>query len=111
MSQRTHLDDFLRSRIIGGLECGCTQLEVSEKLINVHNVLFRLWQRFQDDGNVIRRYSTGHTRVETSIEDPYLTVTAKKTQMEHNIRPILSALLSHWYDSFNSESVQPIRED
>ncbi|GFS90456.1 transposable element Tcb1 transposase [Trichonephila clavipes] len=32
MAQRKHLDDFLRGRIIGGLECGRTQLEVSEEL-------------------------------------------------------------------------------
>ncbi|GFU11296.1 uncharacterized protein TNCV_1484471 [Trichonephila clavipes] len=29
MAQRKHLDDFLRGRIIGRLECGCTQLEIS----------------------------------------------------------------------------------
>ena len=32
MAQRRHLDDFLRGRIIGRLECGRTQLEVSEEL-------------------------------------------------------------------------------
>ncbi|GFT26780.1 uncharacterized protein TNCV_3709681 [Trichonephila clavipes] len=32
MEQRKHLDDFLRGRIIGRLEGGRTQLEVSEEL-------------------------------------------------------------------------------
>ncbi|GFW92412.1 uncharacterized protein TNCV_4920411 [Trichonephila clavipes] len=32
MAQKKHLDDFLRDRIIGRLECGRTQLEVSENL-------------------------------------------------------------------------------
>ncbi|GFV26134.1 transposable element Tcb1 transposase [Trichonephila clavipes] len=32
MAQRKHLDDLLRRRIIGRLECGRTQLEVSEEL-------------------------------------------------------------------------------
>ncbi|GFU62475.1 transposable element Tcb1 transposase [Trichonephila clavipes] len=32
MAQRKHLDDFLRRIIIGRLECGRTQLEVSEEL-------------------------------------------------------------------------------
>ncbi|GFV95776.1 HTH_Tnp_Tc3_2 domain-containing protein [Trichonephila clavipes] len=32
MAQRKHLDDFLRGRIFGRLECGRTQLEVSEEL-------------------------------------------------------------------------------
>ncbi|GFV41723.1 uncharacterized protein TNCV_3628741 [Trichonephila clavipes] len=51
MAQRKHLDDFLRGRIIGRLECGRTQLEVSEELEITQNVIFRFWQRFQGDGN------------------------------------------------------------
>ncbi|GBN99490.1 hypothetical protein AVEN_97976-1 [Araneus ventricosus] len=54
MAQRKHLDDFLRGRIIGRLECGRTQLEVSEELGIAQSVISRLWQRFQDDGNVSR---------------------------------------------------------
>ncbi|GFV17152.1 uncharacterized protein TNCV_3633151 [Trichonephila clavipes] len=54
MAQRKHLDDFLRGRIIGRLECGRTQLEVSEKLGIAQSVISRLWQQFQDDGNVSR---------------------------------------------------------
>ncbi|GFV72070.1 transposable element Tcb1 transposase [Trichonephila clavipes] len=42
---------FLRGRIIGRLECGRTQLEVSEVLGIAQSVISRLWQRFQDDGN------------------------------------------------------------
>ncbi|GFX82629.1 transposable element Tcb1 transposase [Trichonephila clavipes] len=49
LAQRKHLDDFLRGRIIGRLECGRTQLEVSEELGNAQSVISRLWQRFQDD--------------------------------------------------------------
>ncbi|GFX15682.1 acyl-CoA synthetase family member 2, mitochondrial [Trichonephila clavipes] len=52
MAQRKHLDDFLRGRIIGRLECGRTQLEVSEELGIAHSVISRLWQRFQDDGHI-----------------------------------------------------------
>ncbi|GFU61752.1 transposable element Tcb1 transposase [Trichonephila clavipes] len=65
MTQRKHLDDFLRGRIIGRLECERTQLEVSEELGIAQSVISRLWQRFQDDGNVSRCYSTGHPRVTT----------------------------------------------
>ncbi|GFX35264.1 transposable element Tcb1 transposase [Trichonephila clavipes] len=32
MTQRKHLDDFLRDRIIGRLKCGRTQLKVSEEI-------------------------------------------------------------------------------
>ncbi|GFU35685.1 transposable element Tcb1 transposase [Trichonephila clavipes] len=44
MAQRKHLDDFLRGRIIGQLECGRNQLEVSEKLGIAQSVISRLWQ-------------------------------------------------------------------
>ncbi|GFW16551.1 transposable element Tcb1 transposase [Trichonephila clavipes] len=46
MAQRKHLDDFLRGRIIGRLECGRTQLEVSEELRIAQSVISKLWQRF-----------------------------------------------------------------
>ncbi|GFV74792.1 HTH_Tnp_Tc3_2 domain-containing protein [Trichonephila clavipes] len=49
MAQRKHLDDILRGRIIGRLECERTQLEVSEELGIAQSVISRLWQRFQDD--------------------------------------------------------------
>ncbi|GFX45906.1 uncharacterized protein TNCV_3607671 [Trichonephila clavipes] len=77
MAQRKHLD-FLCGRIIGRLECGHTQLEVSEELGIAQSVISRLWQRFQDDGNVSRCCSTGRPRVTTPNEDRYLAVTAKR---------------------------------
>ncbi|GFT10809.1 transposable element Tcb1 transposase [Trichonephila clavipes] len=46
MAQRKHLDDFLRGRIIGRLECGRTQREVSEEYGIVQSVISRFWQRF-----------------------------------------------------------------
>ncbi|GFW63912.1 uncharacterized protein TNCV_706181 [Trichonephila clavipes] len=72
MAQKKHLDDFLRGRNIGRLECGRTQLEVSEELGIAQSVISRLWQRFQDDGNVSRCYSTGRPRVTTPNEDRYI---------------------------------------
>ncbi|GFS85478.1 HTH_Tnp_Tc3_2 domain-containing protein [Trichonephila clavipes] len=78
MAQRKHLDDFLRGRIIGRLECGRTQLEVSEELGISQSVISRLWKRLQDDGNVSRCYSIGRPRVTTPNEDRYLAVTAKR---------------------------------
>ncbi|GFU76018.1 HTH_Tnp_Tc3_2 domain-containing protein [Trichonephila clavipes] len=62
MAQRKHLDDFLHGRIIRRLECGRTQLEVSKELGIAQSVISRLWQRFQDDGNVSRYCSTGRPR-------------------------------------------------
>ncbi|GFU98431.1 uncharacterized protein TNCV_3652621 [Trichonephila clavipes] len=69
MAQKKHLEDFLRGRIIGRLECGRTQMEVSEELGIAQSVISRLWERFQDDGYVSRWYSTGHPRVTTPNED------------------------------------------
>ncbi|GFT58300.1 transposable element Tcb1 transposase [Trichonephila clavipes] len=80
MAQKKHLDDFLRGRIIGRMECGRTQLEVSEELGIAQSVISRLSQRFQDDGNVSRGYSTGRLRVATPNDERYiyLAVTAKR---------------------------------
>ncbi|GFS55076.1 transposable element Tcb1 transposase [Trichonephila clavipes] len=75
IAQRKHLDDFLRGRVIGR-----TQLEVSEELGIAQSVISRLWQRFQDDGNVSRCYSTGRPRVTTPNEDRCLAVTAKRNR-------------------------------
>ncbi|GFV23701.1 transposable element Tcb1 transposase [Trichonephila clavipes] len=92
MAQRKYLDNFLRGRIIGRLEYGRTQLEVSEELGIAQNVISRLWQRFQDDGNVSRCYSTGHPRNTTPNEDRYLAVTAKRNR--RSTASNLSRLLS-----------------
>ncbi|GFU44049.1 transposable element Tcb1 transposase [Trichonephila clavipes] len=53
-------------------------LVVSEELGITQSIISRLWQRFQDDGNVNRCYSPGRPRVRTPNEDRYLAVTAKK---------------------------------
>ncbi|GFX62941.1 HTH_Tnp_Tc3_2 domain-containing protein [Trichonephila clavipes] len=80
LAQMKHLDDFLRSRIIGRLKYGHTQLQVSEKLGISQSVISRLWQRFQDEDNVSRCYSTGRPGVTTLNEDRYLAVTAKSNR-------------------------------
>ncbi|GFX89305.1 uncharacterized protein TNCV_1340041 [Trichonephila clavipes] len=72
MAQRKHLDDFLRGRIIGRLEWGRTQLDVSEELGIAQSVISKLWQRFQDDGNASKCYSTGRPRVTMPNEDRYI---------------------------------------
>ncbi|GFY19822.1 HTH_Tnp_Tc3_2 domain-containing protein [Trichonephila clavipes] len=92
MAQRKHLEDFLRGRIIGRLECGRTQLEVSEELGIAQSMISRLWQRFQDDGNVSRCYSTGRPRITTPNQDRYIFGSyCQKKQMEHSIRSVSSA--------------------
>ncbi|GFV63125.1 transposable element Tcb1 transposase [Trichonephila clavipes] len=68
MAHRKHLDDFLLGRIIGQLECGRIQLEVSEELEISQSVISRLLQQFQNDGNVSRCYSTGSPPAELQRE-------------------------------------------
>ncbi|GFV76911.1 HTH_Tnp_Tc3_2 domain-containing protein [Trichonephila clavipes] len=55
-------------------------LEVSEELGISQSVISRLWQRFQEYGNVSRCYSTGRPRVTTPNEDRYLAITAKRNK-------------------------------
>ncbi|GFW38480.1 integrase catalytic domain-containing protein [Trichonephila clavipes] len=70
------------------------KLEVSEELGIAQSVISRLWQRFQDNGNVSRCYSTGHPRVTTPNEDLYIFGSyCQKKQTEHSIRPVSSAPL------------------
>ncbi|GFV15803.1 transposable element Tcb1 transposase [Trichonephila clavipes] len=82
------------------LECGRTQLEVSEELGITPSVISRLWQRFQDDGNVSRCYSTGRTRVTTPNEDRYLAVTVKRNRrstasdMSRQLSPAIGTTVS-----------------
>ncbi|GFV07081.1 uncharacterized protein TNCV_4687551 [Trichonephila clavipes] len=112
MAQRKHLNDFLRAIIIGRLECGRTQLEVSEELAIAQSVISGLRQRFQDDGNVSRCYSTGRPQVTTPNEDRYIYIFGsycQKKQTDHSIRPVSSAFFSYRYDSFKADRVQPLR--
>ncbi|GFY06869.1 transposable element Tcb1 transposase [Trichonephila clavipes] len=55
MVQRKHLDDYLLGRSIRRLECGRTQLEVSEELGITQSIISRLWKRFQDDAVTAKR--------------------------------------------------------
>ncbi|GFS59594.1 HTH_Tnp_Tc3_2 domain-containing protein [Trichonephila clavipes] len=80
MAQKKHLEDFLCGRIIGRLECGRTQLEIFEGLGIAQSVISRLWQRFQDDSNVSRCYSTGRPRVTTPTTG---TTVSRQTVYRH----------------------------
>ncbi|GFU58597.1 uncharacterized protein TNCV_2100561 [Trichonephila clavipes] len=93
MVQRKHLDDFLRGRIIGRLECGRTQLEVSEEFGIATSVISRIWQQFQDDGNVSRCYSTGRPRVTTPNEVRYIwQLLPKETEETQHQTCLISSL-------------------
>ncbi|GFT79815.1 transposable element Tc3 transposase [Trichonephila clavipes] len=69
----------------------------------------RPWQRFLDDGNKSRCYSTGLPRVTTPNEDRYFDSYCRKKQTEHSIRHVSSALFGYRYDSFKADRVQTLR--
>ncbi|GFW14681.1 uncharacterized protein TNCV_1561441 [Trichonephila clavipes] len=93
MAQRKHLEDFLRGRIIGRLEYGRTQLEESEELGIAQSVISRLWQRFQDDGNMSRCYITDRPRVTTLNEDRYIwQLLPKETDGAHHQTCLVTSL-------------------
>ncbi|GFS50638.1 uncharacterized protein TNCV_2042231 [Trichonephila clavipes] len=71
---------FLRGRIIGRLECGRSQLEVSEELGIAQSVIARLWQQFQDDGNVSRCYSTGRPELQRRMRNGIWQLLPKETE-------------------------------
>ncbi|GFX13017.1 HTH_Tnp_Tc3_2 domain-containing protein [Trichonephila clavipes] len=68
MAQRKQLDDFLRVRIIGRLERGCTQLEVSEELGISQSVISSLCNDSKMIGNVSRCYSTGRPELQRRMK-------------------------------------------
>ncbi|GFS78086.1 HTH_Tnp_Tc3_2 domain-containing protein [Trichonephila clavipes] len=70
------------------MEYGRAELEALEELEIAQSVISRLWQRFQDDGNVSRCYSTGRPRVTIPNEDRYLAVTAFSLQ-SHSRRTLI----------------------
>ncbi|GFW47799.1 transposable element Tcb1 transposase [Trichonephila clavipes] len=72
MAQRKLLDDFY---VVELLTTGSIR-----GIGNAQSTISRLWQRFQDDGNLSRCYSTGRPRVTTPNEDRYLAVTAKRNR-------------------------------
>ncbi|GFX87820.1 uncharacterized protein TNCV_2190961 [Trichonephila clavipes] len=101
MTHRTHLDNFLRGRIIGRLEHGYTQQDVSEELGITQSVISRLWQRFQDDGHMSTRYSIYHLQVTTPNEVQYLEVTPKRNRLStasSAFRHLSSTTVEHMWD-------------
>ncbi|GFY20056.1 cubilin [Trichonephila clavipes] len=92
MAQRKHLDDFLRGRIIERLECGRTQQEVSEELGSDQSVISRIWQRFQDDGNVRRCYSTGRPGLQHRMRTGIWQLKPKETDEAQHQTCLVSSL-------------------
>ncbi|GFY23475.1 HTH_Tnp_Tc3_2 domain-containing protein [Trichonephila clavipes] len=55
MSQQSDLPESMAWRVIGRLESGQTQRSVADAVGVARSVVARLWNRFQETGNVRRR--------------------------------------------------------
>ncbi|GFU72478.1 uncharacterized protein TNCV_481481 [Trichonephila clavipes] len=111
MAQRKHLDDFLRGRIIGRLGCGRTQLEVFEELGIAQSVISRLWQRFQDDGNVSKCYSTDRPELQRRMRTGIWQLLPKETDGAQHQTCLVSSLCFRYGTTFSrqTDSVQTLR--
>ncbi|GFU42771.1 HTH_Tnp_Tc3_2 domain-containing protein [Trichonephila clavipes] len=78
MSQQRDLPESMAWRVIGRLESGQTQHSVADAVGVARSIVARLWNRFQETGNVRRR--PGAT---TSTDDQYIQLTACRNRTEN----------------------------
>ncbi|GFX86341.1 HTH_Tnp_Tc3_2 domain-containing protein [Trichonephila clavipes] len=83
MSQQRDLPESMAWRVIGRLESGQTQRSVADAVGVARSVAARLWNRFQETGNVRRRPGAGRPRATTSTDDRYIQLTARRNRTEN----------------------------
>ncbi|GFU87364.1 transposable element Tcb2 transposase [Trichonephila clavipes] len=83
MSQQRDLPESIAWRVIGRLESGQTQRSVTDAVGVARSVVARLWNRFQETGNVRRRPGAGRPRATTSTDDRYIQLTARRNRTEN----------------------------
>ncbi|GFY05706.1 HTH_Tnp_Tc3_2 domain-containing protein [Trichonephila clavipes] len=84
MSQQRDLPESMAWRVIGRLESGQTQRSVADAVGESPEVFVaRLWNRFQETGNVRRRPGVGRPRATTSTDDRYIQLTAHRNRTEN----------------------------
>ncbi|GFV57103.1 uncharacterized protein TNCV_3530521 [Trichonephila clavipes] len=83
MSQQRDLPESMAWRVIGRLESGQTQRSVADAVGVARSVVARLWNRFQETGNVRRRPGAGRPRATTSTDDRTKGVQPNSTYRLH----------------------------
>ncbi|GFT73973.1 transposable element Tcb2 transposase [Trichonephila clavipes] len=83
MSQQRDLPESMAWRVIGRLESGQTQRSVADAVGVNRSVVTRLWNRFQETGNVRRRPGAGRPRATTSTDERYIQLTARRNRTEN----------------------------
>ncbi|GFY21326.1 transposable element Tcb2 transposase [Trichonephila clavipes] len=84
MSQQRDLPESMIWRVIGRLESGQTKRSVADAVGVARSVVARLWNRFQETGNVRRRPGAGRPRATTSTDDRYIQLTARRNRTENS---------------------------
>ncbi|GFX29090.1 uncharacterized protein TNCV_2072411 [Trichonephila clavipes] len=82
MSQQSDLPESMAWRVIGRLESGQTQRRVADAVGVARSVVARLWNQFQETGNVRRRPGAGRPRATTSTDGRYIQLTARRNRTE-----------------------------
>ncbi|GFV76401.1 transposable element Tcb2 transposase [Trichonephila clavipes] len=75
MSSRHHIDDFMRGRIIGKIEEGRKQTDVSREFDIAHSYVSRLWKSFKTTGMCSRRH--GRTTAQ-QVANQFLAASGKQ---------------------------------
>ncbi|GFV08112.1 transposable element Tcb1 transposase [Trichonephila clavipes] len=78
MSQRSHVTDSEAWRVVGRLERGQTQAEVTQAIGVSHSVISRIWNRFLETESAGQRPGQGRRLKTTPNEDRYLVLTARR---------------------------------
>lgn len=83
MSQQRDLPASIAWRIIGRLESGQTQRSVADAVGVARSVVARLWNRFQETGNVSRRPGQGRPCATSAADDRYIQLTARRNRTDN----------------------------
>ncbi|GBN68370.1 hypothetical protein AVEN_223918-1 [Araneus ventricosus] len=70
----------MRWRIVGRLEAGQSQVQISRKFNLTLSVVCNLWKQFQDTGSIERKSGQGPPRATTATEDRYLSIIARRNR-------------------------------
>jgi len=83
MSQQRDLPESMGWRVIGRLESGQTQRSVVDAVGVTRSFVGRLWNRFQETGNVRRRPGQGWPLATTATDDRYIRLTARRNRTQN----------------------------
>ncbi|GFW68421.1 HTH_Tnp_Tc3_2 domain-containing protein [Trichonephila clavipes] len=89
--------DLLKSmawRVIGRMESEQTQRSVADAVGVARSVVARLWNRFQETGNVRRRPGAGRPRATTSTDDRYIQLKTRRNRTENTTQLQRQVLLA-----------------